>query len=157
MARLRRNVTRLFTFSLIVLIAFWMAVASTSSVAICILTEFSAIVVSYTLLLSIGNCCSILVAYSTTLYPVSCRATATSLISMSGRLGGVFGAILISLILNTECKSLFYFYAVMLSSKHYTCWQSVDRIDLENFTVCQAYFSTSVRAVRENCPKLLFN
>lgn len=111
------------TFNLTVLIAFWMVIASAASVTICFFTEFGTIVISYVTLISIGCCSSLIAAYSTTLYPVNCRAIATSFISLSSRLGAVFGGNLVSLLLNVECRSIFYVYAVTLISEFDFTWK----------------------------------
>lgn len=100
-------------------IAFWVAVCSAASVAICFPTKFTAIVISYMSVMSIPCSFNIIVAYSTTLYPIECRATAIAFLSLCARLGGVFGSNLVGFLLYIECRSIFYMVAATLTSEFF--------------------------------------
>lgn len=88
-----------------------------ASVLLTFLTGFYAIVFSYVVLLSVLVCFNLQTAYTVTLYPVNCRAVATSFILMVGRAGSVFGGNFIGIMLNNECNAIYYTIAGALASK----------------------------------------
>lgn len=130
-----------------------MAVSSAASVAVCFLTEFYAIVFSYIMIISLASCSSIIIAFSNTLYPVNCRATATSFIALCARLGSVVGGNLVGILLNVECRSIFYVYAAILTSKLYF-FSAVLKFF---FFTQKVKLKSPVRAIEKNFKAALFH
>lgn len=96
----------------------WLAVAGSVSVALIFLSGVYTIIIGYVVMISITVCFSLLTAYAGTLYPINCRAVATSVIVMCARLGSACGAFVIGVFLKNDCNGMFYTFAVTLSSKH---------------------------------------
>lgn len=94
--------------------------ASAASVALNFISDFYAIVITYIVFMSVVVCVNIITAYAVTLYPINCRAVATSFVLMCGRLGSVLGSNFIGLLLDTHCNAIFYMFAATLTSKQTT-------------------------------------
>lgn len=108
---------RLFYLSSFASIVAWLLLASAASIALITQKGFVVIVLGYTVLASVVLCFGLQTAYAVTLYPTSCRAAATSLLVMCGRLGSASGGIMIGWLLSNGCDAMFYMFAVTLASK----------------------------------------
>lgn len=97
--------------------ALWITLASAASVALNFTNDFYAIVISYIVFMSVVVCFNIITAHAVTLYPIHCRAMATSFILTCGRLGSTLGSNFIGILLDVECNSIFYTFAATLTSK----------------------------------------
>lgn len=67
--------------------------------------------------MSVVVCTNFITAYAVTLYPIHCRAMATSFILTCGRLGSVAGSNFVGLLLDVECSGIFYTFGGSVASK----------------------------------------
>lgn len=94
--------------------AIWLILSSLSSIGIVYLTEYYLDVVAIIVFTSCSACASIVSAISVNLFTTNIRAMATCCIFMFGRLGGFVGSNLVAQMLENNCTTIFYIYAVLL-------------------------------------------
>lgn len=97
--------------------ALWLTIVSAASVTLNFVNEFYAIVISDVVFISVIVCNNFVTAFVVTLYPIHCRAMATSFILTCGRLGSVVGSNFVGFLLNVACNGIFYTFGGAVASK----------------------------------------
>lgn len=95
----------------------WLILSTVACILINFVTGYLASVISFSVFSSSGLAANIVMAVAVNLYPTQYRAMATSFILMCGRIGGVVGANIVGLLLESYCTSIFYFGGFFLACK----------------------------------------
>ncbi|XP_036318462.1 uncharacterized protein LOC118733244 [Rhagoletis pomonella] len=90
------------------LLIIWLVICCVCAVITHWLSEFAAVVIALTLLMSIGNCSGIISTLSVEFYPTEINAMGMCFAMMIGRLGSVAGGNLIGLFLLKFCDIVFW-------------------------------------------------
>lgn len=72
------------------------------------LKEIDLTIISYIILLSCSICVGMVTGVAVNLFPTNYRSVATSIIITVGRIGAASGNILVALLLENYCTSIFY-------------------------------------------------
>lgn len=99
----------------------WLTISTGCCLALNYLTEFYAIVSAFIIFVSSSLCASITMGMSVTVFPTQVRAMATCFIFMCGRVGGLFGANFVAILLEHHCSLIFNISAALIFSKCAQC------------------------------------